>query len=478
MEAHLVSEKQLEISNEMAAEHNLFRIWPEIVNKIDYVAAHWFACALLMMIGLFKLDEVISVLLYGHSGSGKTEAARKVLNLIDHLKQLGSIVERIDISPEWLKYAGGDDDGSGLRNKVLFSDEINPCRSGQSDRRQELLLQLHTAEKEVTFAIVDRSTSGVLSERILRLQLPIYTLNTTITPPNQWDDQFQSRSFFFECALSPAQVEEAQRRVAQPTLDDEELSDLYLGLNHFFSTLLRQDKTNPDCLHDIDIPFLSELVKHNPDSTGMDIRAFKQLKLGIKASAILHQHHRTIEVRKGRKYLIATREDLANVSPVLRQVLAPKNSLSNRHIYVLRKIAPLLSSYPMHRNELASISKIPQRTLEESLPLLVKEGLLEIDESLRKGDRKLYYQVGYKIKLAAAKLTQSGTTQDQIRFAIDSILNELERQSNLWFGPQHDPDQAVAVSKATAGTDSEQLRNSAADKQATEQEAVTLTDFE
>ena len=376
---------------------NLIPVFHKIVDKLDVVLDFKATAMALLIIGLSLIGKDRIVIVWGSTGDGKTFFAELILKFLDVLGVLDKVDKTFDTSPEYIKYAG-DPDGTALQYKVWFLDEMNPAKTDKDDRRQELLRQIDNDDSPVVvFRIVDRTAAGGLQVRPLLLKKPFIVLATSITSPQRWDAQLQSRALFPEIVLSPEQIEEIQKRISEPTMTDEQRLDEFKAFNLFVHGLRRQDKALPNSFYAVEVPFMKQLVKKSSDASGLDIRRFKLLKALIEASAILHQNHRVVKKdEQGRLILVAAKEDYLHVKDVVVRLL-PRIShpAGQRYINTFKKIAYWLYMEPEKTKlEIQQHCHIPLRTLESDLPDL--EGVQLIASSVNSGRYKSY-RIGYKI---------------------------------------------------------------------------------
>ncbi len=432
--------EQKQAANELARAPNLFEVFPSLLDSLDYITAKWRAQSLLLVLGLTLLDKERLICFWGDTGDGKTEAAQIILNLLDYERHLDKVKEVLDCSPEWIKYAGGED-GMGLKHRLVFFDEMNPVKPGQDDRRQELIRQLDNDQSRVArFEIVDRTEGKQIGVRSLQLEKPIYLLITSITPPHKWDPQNRSRFIFVEFSLTPDQVESAQRRIARPTLTDEKRKDVFKSFNCFLhEKLKRQDFTVPLALRRIEIPFLDQLIKKEPDGTGADIRRFKLLKSSIQASALLHQRHREMrEDEKGQLYLTATWQDYYNIREVFQHIVPRVTQPAGmKYLDTFKKVAWWLYNNPVkNRKQIKDSCKISKAAMEGHLKDLVEVGLLTAGRSPNQNDKWTYYQVGPRLVTVLEDVRQRTEKQrlaEEALFtmAVDRVVSDVEAVNTI-----------------------------------------------
>ncbi len=394
--AVVFSQAVIKRAKQLSATANLFEVFPDLMDRLDYITDKWRAQALLVIIGLTLLEKERFVCLHGDTGDGKTYAAQHILNFIDCERNLGRVKALLDDSREWIKYAGGPD-GKALKNKLLFMDEKNPAEQGKDDRWQELIRQLDNDMSPVAeFEIIDRIDGNQLGIRGLRLEKPIYIVITSITPPHRWDAQNRSRFIFIEFNLTPEQVHRAMERLANKDPMFQANEEIYWPFNKFLSELKRHDPANPDAFYAIEIPFLHRLIAKDPDATGADLRRFKLLEAFIQASAILHQRHREKKQQNGKNILIADWQDYLNAKTIFENAVPRMTQPGGtKHLQTFRKIAlHLYLKGPQDRYTLATECKLTKRERDGRLNDLVEIRLLKRVKPSYSPDQKAWYALG------------------------------------------------------------------------------------
>jgi hypothetical protein len=284
-------------AEKLSNKTNLFKEFPMTMDCLDYVTTKPRAQCMLAVLGLTLIRKVVYVCFYGETSDGKTEAMEKLLNLIDFGGSLGVVRKRLETSNQWLKYAGGDD-GTGLTNKILFFDEVNPVKRGEDDTKQSMMRQFDSDNSDYAeYAIVDKDAKGRNNERVLRLKKPTQFFMTSITAPHNWDAQNRNRYIFLEFSHNHESVFQVLDRIADPISNKESQTLIYKSWNYFLLKYAgRLDPNDSAAFYDVEVPFLKELNTNSGTGVSSDIRRFKLIKKFIQASALLHARHRTADV--------------------------------------------------------------------------------------------------------------------------------------------------------------------------------------
>lgn len=403
---------------------NLFEKFPGFLDPTDCVMAPWRAQALLCFIGMTLLRRVKFFAFFGDTGDGKTKAAETMLKLLDYENSGEKYVKAMEVSPKWLKYAGGSN-GEDLVNKVLFIDEVNPPKPGEDDSIQKLLRQLDNedAPYAVYHSVDEMAGSGRGASKTI-LKLPIYVLITTITKPESWDEQNKTRFIWTEFGLTPKEVTEINRRSAKPSIPSQQKATIFRTFNCFLANLLREDLDKRG-FAEIVIPFMEELVPEaDKYSSGADCRRFKILQDFIKASAILHQCNRETYSDDACEYLVASREDYENVKDIFERIVPRSHSLvGEKHVQDFKTIFWSLfdSTEALNIKQISLLTGVSERRLETSLKRLIHlRWLTRTQEKMSEGDRYYYY------KLSKAVLDLLPAQPDRSDSEFDLLISKLQ----------------------------------------------------
>lgn len=429
----LFTDEQKLAAAELANCRNLFDRFEQLVDSVGYVTDRLHSDGMLLTVGLTKLPTVSYVCYMGDTSSGKTRAAEIVNAFIDHKKQLNKLTCAIDVSQNWIKYAGGPD-GRALQGHQLFLDELNPSRHGEDDYRQSLMRQMDSEVGEyVEFKIVDRLPDGSLGERTLRFYKPVHFLYTSITLAHKWDKQTRNRTYYLEFSHDEESLRKVFARLAVDAAsgDDCEANEQEFEVfNYFLHRYVGVDPASGQRITKVKIPFFADLTRLQGDCCGSDLRRLKLLKKAISVSALLHSKHRKVTRNKRGKLCIeATWEDFYNIKAAF-EAMVPRvtKPAGQDYLKTFRKIAPKLyeSSEAHPKLWLKEQCTLSDKAVDEHPNDLCAVGLLKLVR--KEGENKNYYVLGpffYKCLEHCKSGDQNHATA--INRAIDMAISEVEQ---------------------------------------------------
>ena len=420
-------------------------MFPKLARSVGLIKDDHIHHMMLLIMGAMKHRQNAYFNFYASTAEGKTTPAEQTINFIDYRGCLNQVIEAVETSNEFLKYAGGDD-GKGMKNKFIWLDETEPTRPGEDDRKQALMRQLDSENRESFKALIVDKTGpgGKLGLAEHTVERPAIFVMTSTARPEKWDPQTRNRTEYIDCTKTQDQIQAVINIGAEDAEDvrphvDKEL--IYRGFNCFLHGLRRYDRKDPEGIHFIKIPYFSQIVTKWDKQylVASDARRSKLLRRYIERSALLHQHLRQIiEPTKDekRRILIATIDDYANIRDVFERVV-PRvvEQAGHGHFAHFKLMYEMLhaSEKPMSRKDITAQSGglLTPDKLAASCPQLLAARLIEVVPGAGEDPREHHYRLGKRFNdaLQLARVRhQAASDADQLHHACkESIADAGEK---------------------------------------------------